>query len=105
MNSTPLTLGSLVVALFDLARLGLPADVGRIAGRLGVESARIARGLALLAQQGLVDAERTRLTLAGLALAAQLDTERRARRAVTDDTSTHTPHTPSANDAPAHMAA
>ncbi|GAB4206965.1 MAG: hypothetical protein OHK0013_24090 [Sandaracinaceae bacterium] len=99
MNSTNVTLGSLVVALFDLARLGLPADVDRVAGRLGVENARVVRGLGLLAAQGLVDLERTRLTLAGLALAARLDAERQARRAHAAPS-----HVASANDAPAQAA-
>ncbi len=84
MNSPTPSLASLVVTLFDLSRLGLPADVGRIAGRLGIEAARVQRGLEVLDERGLVDVRRTRLTLAGLALAAQLDLERLESRAAND---------------------
>jgi Mn-dependent DtxR family transcriptional regulator len=100
MNSTPLTLGSLLIALFDLARLGLPADVGRVAGRLGVERARVASGLTLLDQNGLVDADRAQLTLAGLALAARLDADRQARH----DAGSADGRAPSADSA-VHLAA
>lgn len=78
MNSQ-LTLASLVITLFDLARLGLPADVERVAGRLGVELVRIERGLCELERRGLADAKRVRLSLTGLALASRLDMEREAR--------------------------
>jgi DNA-binding MarR family transcriptional regulator len=107
MNSphAPLTLGSLVVTVFDLTRLGLPADAGRIAGRLGVETARIARGLELMERQGLATrhASEARLTLAGLALASQLDAlrgqpARSEARAVNAEG-------PSANGAPRSVAA
>jgi hypothetical protein len=78
MNSQP-SLASLVLALFDLARLGFVADVGCLAGRLGIEAARVERALTELDRRGLCDARRARLTLAGLALASQLDMERSAR--------------------------
>jgi DNA-binding MarR family transcriptional regulator len=78
MNSQ-LTLASLVLAVFDLVRLGLPADPDRLAGRLGIEISRVERALAELERRGLADAGRARLTLAGLALASQLDMERSAR--------------------------
>ncbi len=97
MNSQP-SLASLVVALFDLARLGLAADVERLAGRLGIEPSRIERALAELERRGLADARRARLTLAGLALASQLDMERSARELFTVEAS-------SANDVPARRAA
>lgn len=66
------TMVSVLVALFDLARMNRPANVERIAGRLGitVEDARAAlRGLEA---RGLADALRARLTLTGLALAASV---------------------------------
>jgi len=78
MNSQ-LTLASLVLAVFDLVRLGLAADAERLAGRLGIETVRVERALAELERRGLADASRARLTLAGLALASQLDMERSAR--------------------------
>ncbi len=78
MNSQ-LTLASLVLAVFDLVRLGLPADAERLAGRLGIETVRVERALVELERRGLADAGRARLSLAGLALASQLDMERSAR--------------------------
>ena len=78
MNSQ-LTLASLLLALFDLVRLGLPVDADCVAGRLGIEPARVERALGELDRRGLVDAPRVRLTLSGLALASQLDMERSAR--------------------------
>lgn len=105
MNShhAPLTLGSLVLTAFDLTRLGLPVETGRIAGRLGVETARIARGLELLERQGLAlqRAGETRLTLAGLAMAAQLDALRHqpSQGGAVDAAG------PSANGAPRRVAA
>lgn len=78
MNS-PVSLASLVLALFDLVRLGLPADADRLAGRLGIAIDRVERGLSELGRRGLVDVARVRLTLTGLALASQLDMERSAR--------------------------
>jgi Mn-dependent DtxR family transcriptional regulator len=78
MNSQP-SLASLVLALFDLARLGLAADVACLAGRLGIEEGRVERALAELDRRGLCDARRARLSLTGLALASQLDMERNTR--------------------------
>lgn len=92
MNSQP-SLASLVLALFDLARLGLPTDVACLAGRLGIEEARVTRALAELDRRGLCDARRARLTLAGLALASQLEMERSARELFSVEAA-------SANDAP-----
>ena len=92
MNSQP-SLASLVLALFDLARLGLSADVACLAGRLGIEDARVTRALAELDRRGLCDARRVRLSLAGLALASQLDMERSERELFSVESA-------SANDAP-----
>ena len=92
MNSQP-SLASLVIALLDLARHGLSADVERLAGRLGIEPARVRRGLAELQRRGLCDADRVRLTLTGLAMAAQLDLERETRALFAVESA-------SANDAP-----
>ncbi len=75
MSSHP-SLATFVLGLFDLARLGLGADVERLAGRLGVEPALARRALAELDRRGFVDAERVRLTLLGLALASSLERER-----------------------------
>jgi len=96
MDNQP-TLASLVIALLDLARLGLPADPERLAGRLGIDVERTQKGLAQLDRHGLADARRVRLTLAGLAVAAQLDVERASR-------STLLVSEPSANDAPSSAA-
>ncbi|MFO0713018.1 MAG: hypothetical protein U0353_24400 [Sandaracinus sp.] len=96
MNSQP-SLASLVVALFDLARLGLPADVERLAGRLGIEPSRVTGALAELERRGLADARRVRLSLAGLALASQLDMERSARELFAIEPAAHGG---SANEAP-----
>lgn len=78
MSKSP-TLSSLVIALFDLARLGRTNDAELVAGRLGIEVHRVERGLAELERRGLADASRCRLTMAGLALAAQLDHAREER--------------------------
>ncbi len=96
MDTQP-TLASLVIALLDLARLGLPADLERLAGRLGIDVERTRKGLAHLDRHGLADARRVRLTLAGLAVAAQLDIERAARGALVVSA-------PCANDAPLPIA-
>ena len=81
MDTQP-TLASLVIALLDLARLGLPADLDRLAGRLGIDVERTRAGLMQLDRHGLADARRVRLTLSGLAVAAQLDVERAGRSAL-----------------------
>ncbi len=63
---------SVLVALFDLARLNRPADIGRVSGRLGMSVEETRLILLALEAQGLVHATRVRLTLSGLALAVSI---------------------------------
>lgn len=69
---------AVLLAFFDLARAGLPADPGRLAGRLGLGIADVNATLRRLTQGGFVT--RGRLSLTGLAVAASLD---RARASMT----------------------
>lgn len=72
MNREQLILGTLL-SLFDLAsELGHAESVrvSRIAGRLGVPAVAVRAALAHLEERGLVDGERVRLTLRGLAVSA-----------------------------------
>ena len=62
---------AVLLALFDLARAGLPSSAARIAGRLDLPPSSVTASLARLATTGLVAG--TRLTLSGLALASSLD--------------------------------
>ncbi len=62
---------AVLLALFDLARAGLPSSAARIAGRLDVAPSSVTAALGRLATVGLVSG--TRLTLSGLALASSLD--------------------------------
>jgi Mn-dependent DtxR family transcriptional regulator len=64
------TMVSVLVALFDLARMNRPANVERVAGRVGVSVEEARAALRGLEARGLADAMRARLTLTGLALAA-----------------------------------
>lgn len=68
---------TVLLALFDLARLGLPCNRARIAGRVGLSEPHVAAALARLARASFV--RRGRLSLTGLALATSLD---RARASV-----------------------
>lgn len=72
----PFTSSAVLLALFDLTRLGRAADADRLAGRLGLDREGIVEALAALDRAGLVDAGRVRMTMAGLALAASLDLRR-----------------------------
>jgi DNA-binding IclR family transcriptional regulator len=65
--------------LFRLARDGRAAQLRLVAHELGSSCAQADRLLAELGRRGLVDAERIRLTMAGLVLAASHRSER-ARR-------------------------
>ncbi|HEY6882294.1 MAG TPA: hypothetical protein VI299_29890 [Polyangiales bacterium] len=56
-------------ALYELAELDVPAEVGLVARALGLPDAT--RVLRELDARGLVDAQRVRLTMQGLALAAR----------------------------------
>jgi len=80
MNTSAITLATIVTVLFDLARLGVTPSDARIAGRLGVSTERVSRAMRELDTRGLADAKRCRLTLTGLGVGAQLDQERSERR-------------------------
>lgn len=80
MNTSHVTLATIVTVLFDLARLGVTPTDARIAGRLGITTERVSRAMRELDARGLADAKRCRLTLTGLGMAAQLDQERSERR-------------------------
>lgn len=80
MNTSNVTLATIVTALFDLARLGVTPTDARIAGRLGISTERVRRAMRELDARGLADAKRCRLTLTGLGMGAQLDQERSERR-------------------------
>jgi Mn-dependent DtxR family transcriptional regulator len=55
--------------LFDLARADRPADLALVAASVGLSCARADEVLEELEQEGLVDGERVRLTMAGLVVA------------------------------------
>jgi Mn-dependent DtxR family transcriptional regulator len=59
--------------LYNLARNDEQADLAHLAERLSVSCVEADRALAALEQAGLVDAERVRLTLAGLVIAVSSD--------------------------------
>lgn len=67
---------ALLCAFYDLGRMNLAVDLGVLAGRLGWGVGRVVRVLAHLEARGLVDRERCRLTLAGLAVSTALAAER-----------------------------
>jgi|RhiMetdeSRZDD1v2_1073273.scaffolds.fasta_scaffold2061521_2 hypothetical protein len=68
--------------LYTLAAEDRAADLGIVAGMLGLSCVETDRLLMRLECAGLVDAERVRLTLVGLALAVNIsDPRRHARRA------------------------
>lgn len=69
---------AVLLALFDLARAGLPSTRERIADRLALSRSSIDAALLRLASAGLVAS--TRLTLSGLALATSLDATRATLR-------------------------
>jgi Mn-dependent DtxR family transcriptional regulator len=79
MNTHHTDLAALV-ALFELGENDRPADLALVAAALGTTCARADALLARLERRGLVDAERVRLTLPGLALAVAA-ARTRARRA------------------------
>ncbi|MBI4700208.1 MAG: hypothetical protein HY744_03410 [Deltaproteobacteria bacterium] len=55
--------------LFSLARSNRPADLSVVAGRLSLSCVEADRVLEELARAGLADADRVRLTMAGLCVA------------------------------------
>jgi Mn-dependent DtxR family transcriptional regulator len=61
-------------AVFRCASQDLHADLSMVADELGLSCVRTDHILEQLAHAGLVDADRVRLTLAGLAVAASLPT-------------------------------
>jgi DNA-binding IclR family transcriptional regulator len=65
--------------LLRLASHGRAANLRRVAAELGLSCVRTDRLLARLDCAGLVDAERVRLTMVGLALAVAADFEKAAR--------------------------
>lgn len=65
---------TVLLALFDLSRAGLPSTRDRLAGRLGLGAPIVEAALDRLTHAGMVQG--TRLTLSGLALAASLDRAR-----------------------------
>ena len=65
---------AVLLALFDLARAGLPSRSARVAGRLDLPLGAVDAALHRLAGAGLVSG--CRLTLSGLALASSLDATR-----------------------------
>jgi DNA-binding IclR family transcriptional regulator len=70
MNDNNERLGlSVLAALFELARADIPANPKTLADCLGAPEPQLRDLLAGLDAQGLVDADRTRLTMKGLVLA------------------------------------
>jgi hypothetical protein len=67
---------AVLLALFDLARAGLPSSRERLAGRLALSASSIDAALMRLTSARMVRG--TRLTLSGLALATSLATTRTA---------------------------
>ena len=65
---------AVLLALFDLARAGLPSNRERIAGRLDLSATVVRDALDRLTRAGFVRG--ARLTLTGLALASSLDATR-----------------------------
>lgn len=80
MNTSNVSLATILTVLFDLARLSVTPTDARIAGRLGIATERVSRAMRELDACGLADAKRCRLTLAGLGMGAQLDQARSERR-------------------------
>lgn len=68
-----------LLVLFNLAREDEPADLSLIAARLGLSCVETDDLLSQLDRAGLVDAERVRLTLPGLAIAVSADARRTQR--------------------------
>jgi Mn-dependent DtxR family transcriptional regulator len=70
-----------LLAMYELGSAERSAHLGNVAAQLGVSLSEATRVLWLLDGAGLVWAERCRLTVAGLALAVRLGSQRvRARR-------------------------
>jgi hypothetical protein len=67
---------SVLRLLYALGRDDRRADLGLVAGELRLSCVRADRVLEELDRAGLIDAERVRLTLAGLAVAVSLPAQR-----------------------------
>ena len=80
MNSHMPPAASVLLALFDLSRVGIAADVHRVAGRLGLSIAQVRHALVALEERRLADAQNVRLSMLGLALATVLDARRTEQR-------------------------
>lgn len=65
--------------LYKMAREDRPADLGALAAELGQTCVAMDRVLGELEKAGLADAERVRLTMSGLALAASSRSVLRSR--------------------------
>jgi DNA-binding MarR family transcriptional regulator len=70
-----------LLALYELGALDQPAQPGALARLLGMPPRDVVRSLRVLDARGLVWAERCRLTLHGLSMAARLAALRARRRA------------------------
>ncbi len=75
----PAVLRSALVAVYELHSRDRPADAGRVARLLGISPSEAARALLALDDRGLLWAERCRLTMAGLSVAARLSAARASR--------------------------
>jgi hypothetical protein len=70
---------SILVALFCLCRDTRPVDATTLGQFTGLTPTQAAQTLVALERSGLVDASRARLTMLGLARAAQLERKPRSR--------------------------
>ncbi len=68
-----------LLVLYNLARQDERADLALVAERLGVSCVQADEVLTSLERRGLVDADRVRLTMAGLVLAVSADARRKPR--------------------------
>lgn len=72
--------GRVLIALFDLTRVGENIDLFSVAEGAGLNLYRTLAELTALGERGLVDAGRLRLTLPGMAVAVSLDRRAHGRR-------------------------
>jgi len=68
-----------LLVLFNLARNDEHADLALVAERLGLSCVDADRVLASLDRQGMVDADRVRLTMSGLVVAVSADARTKPR--------------------------
>lgn len=66
--------------IFSLSSDGLPISEVSVARRLGLKAGVLQRHLAALEHSGLIDGQRLRLTLSGLAVAVSMGTRSPAKR-------------------------